>query len=331
MTAYPVFTYGQTPTALPPLEHVFTQLANVVGDLQRDGRSTRSAGIKPRLAKRLGIPFDEKRYGFATFREFLRAAQAARVIDLCPAPSGPDLDVVLPGQQPRDVPHRARLLRIRADFWSTFMDWTPGLQRAYDRDQGHAVRVVTAAEVYDPQVRVLLNAIQTDHARFVPIDPIGLATQTEWARTFAAGRPPGEGHEVLTQALRADRPLQEFTHKVRTLPCFGDWTAFRNERVVDEIKAWAGKHELTVEPLEVASERSDAVVVGGEGIDAETANPQSQETPGPTATSRVAMQHGFSTEVDLTALRARAHRLVDRMTAEELLMLPLTLGVLYRR
>ncbi|WP_202638624.1 UPF0158 family protein [Bailinhaonella thermotolerans] len=302
MTTYPAFAYDPP---RPPIEQVFQVLAQVVRDLQSEGRSTRSAGIKPRLAQRLGA-FTEKTYGFTTFREFLMAAQRAGVVELCNPAQGPDLDVMLPGQ-PRDVPRPPVPLQVRQDLWKEFMDWSPGVERAYDRQKDRAFRV-SVTDAYDPEARRLREAMQADPARFVPISPISMETQIQWARSFVTKMPPGRHRDELAQTLHTDRPLQGFTRLVRTLPCLAEWTSFRNERVVEAVTSWARHHDLDVDPVATDSSPHRS-----------SSNPASPHAP------------AAAGQLDLAALRARAHELVDVMTAEELLALPLSLGMLYRR
>jgi len=328
LTAYSGFQAAR----LPSLEYIFGQLAQVVADLRREGRSTHSAGVKPRLAQRLGGVFDEKAFGFTTFREFLAAAQRAGIIDIWPAPSGPDVMIELPGQPPSDVARHGAPVQIRNDLWATFMDWSPGLERAYDRAQGHAFRVSVAAEAYDPQVRELRQAMQTDRIRFVPIEPITMATQTEWARAFAAERPLGERDELI-QALRANRPLQEFTRKIRTLPYLREWAAFRNQRVAEAIGAWAQQHQLTVDPVESSEGVHDEELPNGSATSSVVAraHPLPARSFGGRGAARTNGRQQTATGLDLGTLRKRAHELIECMTAEELLALPLSLGLLYRQ
>jgi hypothetical protein len=204
------------------------------------------------------------------------------------------------------------------------MDWTPGLERAYDRDIGRAFKVSATTDSCDWP---LLQTVQANRARFVSIEPINMAIQTRWARDFVASQPSGVEHDALTDAFRAARPLQEFTRKVRTLQCSREWYAFRNERVATVIKEWAQKHGFTVDPLM-------PVPVGahpGSAAPRAQVSSTSAERRKTAAAIHSAMHMRTFTEIDMDTLRVRAHELIDRMTAEELLALPLNLGMLYRR
>ncbi|MFI0448029.1 UPF0158 family protein [Actinomadura sp. 6N118] len=315
MTTRPTFSYGSPFN--PPLDYVFHELVEVVQNLIRDGRSTRSAGVKPRLTQRLGTPLDERSYGFATFREFLNAAREAGVIALRSAESGPDVDVLPVDRYSEDEAKPRTPTQLRPDLWSTFMDWTPGFLRAYDREEGKAFRVAIAAEAHDLQIRQLRQAMQTDRRRFVPITPVDLQTQTGWAHSFVTGLSSGGDRDLLAQALRGERPLQAFTHIIRTLAIQRDWKSFRNEQVVETIRSWARQNDLTIDPRVADDAPSSPTAV---------ATP-----PRRRVTTGSAVQPRAAAESDLGALRRRAHELIDQMTAEELLALPLTLGMLYRR
>jgi hypothetical protein len=341
VTSYPTFLVPQpSVVAQPPLEHIYQQIAEVVADLRRSGRSTRSAGVKTRLNQRLSVPFDEKAYGFPSFREFLTSAEQAGAIQLWPAATGPDVTLGLPGEPVEDSPGRRAPVQIRPDFWLTFMDWTPGFERAFDREQGRAFRVAVAAEAYDPQVRQLRQAMNSGGTRYVRIDPIGLSTQLEWAKTFAVGRPSGERDDLIRD-LDGDRPLQKFTRRVRTMPCYPAWVVFRNQRVAGMIQAWAQEHQLTVDPLIPAGRtQADAEPMESAGVSRLSPGPVPGSGPSPGSIEKITPPRArqpssppqpASAGLDLASLRRQAHELIEHMTAEELLTLPLSLGMLYRR
>src|SRR4051795_11789255 len=91
-------------------------LHQVAAASKAEGRSLRSASIKPGLQERarvaLGEQFDEREFGFESFREFLRGAEAAGAVTILPAPIGPDVDIlanpdwVSPTAQPDGAPAR---------------------------------------------------------------------------------------------------------------------------------------------------------------------------------------------------------------------------------
>jgi hypothetical protein len=309
-----LFTPSPTGNQRPSREAAFGRLVEVVGELQRGGRSTKSAGVKPRLAQSLGGRFDEADYGFSNFREFLTAAQQAGLVELRTAGGSPDVDVFVSAEPMTDTPGPAG--RIRPDLWSTFMDWSPGVERLYDRQEQRARRLVplTDAEELDSEMRTLREARAADPARFLKIEPILLSTQLSWARTFVAKLESMVDRKLLTEDLNTDRPLQQFTRRIRTMPIGAEWASFRNRQVADVIRAWAQDNKIDLDPFApppappavIAAPRSSAI------------HASATETAGPAG-------------IDIMALRTQVKDLVDRMTVEELLALPLTLGQLYRR
>lgn len=76
-------------TSTGPLtqEEAFQLLSSSVDDLRRRGRSTKAAGLKPLLQNRSRGHFDERSYGYATFKEFLEAAAAESAISLVRVPN----------------------------------------------------------------------------------------------------------------------------------------------------------------------------------------------------------------------------------------------------
>ena len=74
-------------------------LAVIVTENYEGGRRSLAAALKPALKGRTAGGFDEKELGYeAGFREFLRAASEKGLVDLHPAPRGPDLEVVPSGK-----------------------------------------------------------------------------------------------------------------------------------------------------------------------------------------------------------------------------------------
>lgn len=293
----------------PSRETAFGRLVEVVNELQRTGRSTKSAGVKPRLVQSLGH-FDEADYGFSNFREFLTAAQQAGLVELHTTDASPDVNVVVSGEPTPTAP--SSVGRIRPDLWSTFMDWSPGVERLYDRQEQRARRLVplTDAEDLDSEMRALREARAADPDRFLRIEPVFLATQLSWARTFVANLESSLDRKRLTEDLNTERPLQQFTRRIRMMPIASKWASFRNRQVADVIRAWAENMEIDLDPFAPAP---------------------AMTAPRTSAIHTSAAETSSSAVIDIMALRAQVKDLVDRMTVEELLALPLTLGQLYRR
>src|SRR5437868_2738874 len=200
------------------------------------------------------------------------------------------------------------------------MDWSPEFERAYDREHERAFRLYIQAESYDPEVQRVRQDMRERPGRYVPIEPVAMNTQLEWARTFTTTLEPGALRDGLEAALRAERPLQEFTRTIRAMRGNHPWSVFRNQRVAEVITQWARRHDLDVDPIEARPAEPRPVEARAVG---ESAPPRLARLP--------VHALGMAAEFDLAALRGQAHHLVDRMTMEELLALPVSLGLLHRR
>src|SRR5262249_10233255 len=123
--------------ALQPvsLEQARVCLRETVESLVAEGRSTKSAGLKPRLQSKTNGAFDEHALGFPTFRAFLIDAEGAGVVRLHRV-SGPDILVLPPeGVQPLS----AEPSIIRNDVYVAFVEWRGGRTWVWDREAEKAV------------------------------------------------------------------------------------------------------------------------------------------------------------------------------------------------
>src|SRR5262249_54248611 len=98
------------------------------------------------------------------------------------------------------------------------------------------------------------------------------------------------------------------------------------------ISAWARQRQTAVDPLEPTLVRPDTARMEYGKLNIGTAaHPLPTGSAMGRSTPRARVLQRTSVDVDLIALRTRAHELIDRMPAEQLLALPLSLGMLYRR
>lgn len=280
------------------LASAFDLLARVVADYCETGRRSYSAGLKPELQRRTPS-FDEKALGFETFREFLRAAEGAQVVDLHPATRGPDIVVVPHGQPVPAAPVHPAPSRtpVRSDLWKAWVDWTPGYRKVYDRVHDAAERIPSVPTVaLDGRQRELAEALEAGDDRVVPIPGIPIEEHLAWTAEFAAGA--GDAAPLLQEALRKQRPAMEFAAALRRMPSVAArWRGFQLERVRAVLKAWAAEHGLDI--------AIDAPVPTA------VAPPSRHE-------SDTGGSSGGESDVEVEELRRRAHHAVDRMSATEL-------------
>ncbi len=283
-------------------QEAYGKLAEVVSRLVRSRRSTRSAGVKPRLQWSLD-GFDEQKLGFHTFRDFLEAAAAAGYVVLRPVSNAPDVEV-LPLDTPVDSARELDGGRIRRDIWTAFVDWRQGWSRLYDRE-ADAVAWLPLIEVAgEPQPYAAVRKLQADQpGRFVAIEPTDQDTTLGWIRDFVGGL-EGVQREMLSRALEAPRPIQSFVVAARYAGVIADWSAVRLREVRARVEAWTHDNDLV---LDLGQERPPL-----------TPPPRSR----PYNVARAALASASSPVGD-DELRERVLSAVRRMSRAELLRLPI--------
>ena len=282
-------------------QEAYGKLAEVVARLVQSRRSTRSAGVKPRLQWTLE-GFDEQRLGFRTFRDFLEAAAAAGHVVLRPVSNAPDVEV-LPIDTPAE-PAPEIDGRIRRDVWTAFVDWRQGWLRLYDRDTDAIGWLPLIALADEPRPYAALRQLQAEQTqRFVAIEPTDQDATLAWIRDFVAGL-EGLQRKTLARALEAPRPIQAFVVAAREVGVIDDWSAVRLREVRARVEAWARDHDLAID---LAHERP-------------TLSPPPRMRP--QDPSRAAATHR-STHVGDDELRERVLAAVRHMSRAELLRLPI--------
>lgn len=261
------------------------------------------------MQKRSNEGFSEIRLGFPSFRAFLEWAQESGAVRLVPAPTGPDIEVLLAAAAAAEAATPAAEAgrvrgRIRPDLWRSFVDWRADWRRVFDRETGEARMFPRDPhEVGDAPQHAALRAATADKAdRFVEITPISQDAQLAWMREFADAETDSPLKSELQIALRSDRPAAAFATRLRQSPtCLHRWNRLRELRVAAVIQEWARNHHLDVAVYE---ERQQQLV----------------ERP-----------RLFAETVDDQTLRQRLHEAVDKMPVAELLRLPIPLEYLISR
>lgn len=294
-----------TTFATPQHEAALRLLQSVVNDRVASGRRTHSAGLKPAMQKRSNEGFSEIRLGFPSFRAFLEWAQDAGVVQLVPAPRGPDIEVlpIAPtAQRLSPTPLRGRSQgRIKPDLWRSFVDWRADWRRVFDRESGEARMFPREPhEVGDaPQHAALRGAVADNSNRFIEITPIPQPQQLAWMSEFADAEADAPLKTELQAALQTDRAAGAFAARIRQTPtAFHRWNRWREQRVAAVIEEWARGHHLDVAIHEEPPRRlaeSSRLFVGG---------------------------------VDDQTLREQLHKAIDKMPVAELLRLPIPLEYL---
>lgn len=289
-------------------------LSAVVRESHEHGRGLTAASTKARMRHRSEQKFDEKLVGFASFRAFLAEAQArGRVtvhqgeFDLLITPPGAEPWAAAPSTRSRPggaggVVTTGAPRRIHWHLWRNFVDWTPGLERFYDRQEKEAFRLPARPSPRERgDKRALREALTADPARFVPIKPIPFEDQLGWMHEFT-----DQQHtpikEQLQLALASERPARDFTAQVRGVPALSNaWHSYLVEQVSRVIERWATSQGVDTEIFEPPRTPVRASAPGG-----------AHEDP----------RRGGS------SLRAMLHRAIDRMPEHELMEISLPVGYL---
>lgn len=221
----------------PELQLAFEHLNAVVTDLVVRGRQPLLQGVKPALQARTNRAFDERALGFATFLDFVRAAEKAGFVSMRMEAGGRRIDPCSPASTaPTSKP------QIRRDLWAAFTDWSGHRRYAWDADR----EFVETLQDHGSEKSV--EAHQS--SRLIPIQSISEATNLGWIREFIEKRPDDPFGQVVQTVLDApDATFVRFALVARADPNFiGAWRAFRVGRIAEAIRTWAARHALEIDP-----------------------------------------------------------------------------------
>ena len=215
-----------------------------------------AARLKQRLTAALqarGEPaFEEKKFGFKGFRDFLERGTQG-LFSIQPSAEGADVEVSLTGAKSQSAqalpPVSGGTHSIRNEVWQAFTNPDSSRLRYLSR-RNFLVRHFLRGED-SPHSREVLESPDD----FVEIQPISAETQVAWMRQFVGA------HEIpptLRDAIDAivDRPYSSGVNAAFTgaLGALGaQWRQVRIKKVIDEIHAWAGAHGIPPERLSLRS------------------------------------------------------------------------------
>ena len=198
-------------------EAAVADLEKAVQELGFQGKQLKAAGLKPRLQTLSGDEFDEKRLGFRSFGDFLRAA--AEEIDGYSV-QGTGLALRLSRGQ--------EIVPIRRDLWNAFTDWKAsycwvgedagGAVRSDEVDSGEGIAIPQASpNIYFQTV--------VDFADSMPETPAKLAL----------------GGVVGGTTVEDLRPLIGYLREEFN----PDWDIFRSKSVHGRISAWMTENGIS--------------------------------------------------------------------------------------
>ncbi|MGH9197293.1 MAG: hypothetical protein ACRD1T_16330, partial [Acidimicrobiia bacterium] len=215
-----------------------------------------------------------------------------------PAPTGPDVEVFLPGEGLL-TPTGATLQRMRKDVWTAFTRWDEGFLRFWDPLTQRAVRLPAKPQAGEgPEQAALRAAWLANPARFIPIDHISIETVLGWAQGFVEALPANASRTALVHSLNGDLPLHNFTQLVRQVGLGGRWHLHHLQAVREVVEEWQGRYNVEID-----------------------LRPEAEPPPVETFDSAESTGRKTTTQLSEADIRGHIHRLVDRMTLPELLML----------
>lgn len=244
-------------------------------------------------------------------------------------------------------------LRLKSDVWTSFVDWNLAFRRFWDRSHARAFMVPTSPGWIPDSI---------DPSRFTEIEPALQDRQIEWMKAFAAERPEPDRTALLI-SLADHAPRGSFRRELRERGLGRAWREVLRVHILDTAVAWARDSNIDVALIvethhrEVDPPAARPVVRGmdvgqvvlripyaqtGAKTGTQTGQADAQRSgPGSTST----LQSGASAPgvgsdsmssdstvprpvladgADRTAvLRDRLHRVIDRMSWEDLSRIPL--------
>lgn len=233
--------------------------------------SARSPEIGARLKQRLNAllrernlePFDERRYGYKKFQDFLEKGQRD-VLQVTRRADGGDIQVSLteatqaaveaPVLQSVVSPSEWAGRPIRSDVWQAFANPDPDRRRYLDR-QTFQVCHYTPTDHAEVRAKVTLNP-----AQYAEIPPILGDTQKGWMREFLDAVPvTGPERNVLDQMLA--QPYTSalnaaFTRSLASKAAL--WREHRLKLVLNTIYQWAKANCIDVDRLRTSEEKPAA-------------------------------------------------------------------------
>jgi Uncharacterised protein family (UPF0158) len=230
-------------------EYALRLLVETITDLRSKGRPAYGATLKHELKRRTFDQFDESALGFFRFGDFLRDAEARKLITLSRSPGG-DVEaqpLVNLAQERRSAdtvaPERAV---IRQDIWTCFIDWKDGMVRLYDKVLDQAILFPAQETPLDsPIVVEQRRAWAAEANRFVQIPNISRDEQLAWLRDFTGHVQNPVAKRLMEDALSTAHPHGDFARIVKAIPQLNSqWHHARVSQVSRVITDWMERNGL---------------------------------------------------------------------------------------
>lgn len=272
----------------------FEVLREEVAKLNEGSRVPTAAGLKSSL-QRSDRGFDEKPLGYKRFIDFLQAAEAHGYVSVLRDTLGHPR--IYPAGKATAVAKVAiseseavavGALRLRSDVWRAVIDWEENYTRAWDRKISRAFMYPADDESTPPWGK--------QPERFVQIVPISQETQIGWMKEFAESQASG-AREALVVALAPGAPRGEFKRTLGIHHLEEAWSRALQAHAARFVQAWAASNSVSIKnlfdrPHEVARSTSESRVSEAVSVDLP--------------------------RLHVDRLREELHRVIDRMSPEDL-------------
>lgn len=281
----------------------FAALAETVADMQRRGRVTRTAGVKPELIRHLAGSFDERALGYRTFSQFAEEAARQGYVEF-----GADADgwrrIRVSGDAPRGRGPGRGPERLRPDIWNAFIEWRTGSFWVWDRASGRAVKLADTAPAKERDDLVGIRAAWEEKSEaVVAIPPVPQQEQLAWVRAFVDELGEHPLANPLRTALDDPRPFLTAGIVLRAdVALKARYHHYRLGKVLAAVRNWAAEHQIDLDAID-----------------------HSSPPPAPSAVARLDGRGG--TEIE--ALRKVVRDAADQMTLEQLRRIELPLGIVF--
>lgn len=287
------------------IQDAFRALAATVAEMEGRGKSTRIAGVKPQVSRRLGGAFSERALGFESFHAFADAAVAAGFIE-----AGNDADGWFVLQAKSSSANSAAARgdqdggRLRPDIWRAFTEWGDGWLRVWDRASARAVRLSKSAQLHEgPERADLRRALEAGSDGAILITPISQEVQLKWMREFVSEIGDHPLARPLEASLADPRPFRTVSLVLRSDPVLRHKLhTLRASKVLSAVREWAAIHSVDLDAIDDA----------------------------PSVPAGVApVLHPETDRSEIGRLRESLHKAIDQMPLEDLRQLHVPAGLLF--
>lgn len=284
----------------------FEALRAEVANLNQGGRVPTAAGLKSSLIRKYS-GFDEGALGYRRFIEFLEDAETKGYVSVLRDPLN----------HPRIYPAgeataKAKVaisesdavamgsLRLRSDVWRSVIDWEQNYTRAWDRGISRAFMYPSDDESTPPW--------EKKPDRFVQMTPISQEQQIGWMKEFAEAQFDNARGELVA-ALAPGAPRRQFKLTLAKYHLDAAWSRSLQAHAARFVQEWAASKSVSIKHL----------------FDQRSLDPEARAgSPAPAEIRETSVTN----TAHATRLRAELHRVIDRMSPEELASLRIPAGYL---